>query len=429
LLFIGRLAPSKRVGVVIEALARLREPSVHLAIIGDQSDLYELEAARCRALADQLGVNDRVHFLGRVSDRDLPGIYRCADLFVTASRHEGFCLPVVEAMASGLPVVAARAGALLETVGAGGLLFSPDDADELAQGCRTLLIEDPAFYSILRERAPMEAARHGRPAWRQKFAELIEHVLDTSPRSYRQTIRLSPLPGQQAAWRNQKGIAVAVRVTNEGTHAVWSEALASPVIRAEIEPRTEALAQSTTFSVPGLLVPQETKTLLLSVSASETLKDRQVKLCVVSRSGPCDDALDSDEAGAIMVPIIDKTKSALGAALAEAHRVHVLPEGYHDTSTGPFAFVKRWLKRKLLGRFQRNYVDVLSRRQTAFNREILSVLAELTALCNERQADSGRLIPGLPQDVLGQLDSISRRLSALEERLTHLERVRSGEPL
>ncbi len=135
LLFVGRLAPNKRVPVLVEALDRLRErtPAVHVVIAGDDSDIYQLEKRQCQERAAALGLAERVHFLGRVSPEQLRAAYRAADVFVMPSRHEGFCLPVVEAMACGLPVVAARAGALPETVGAAGLTFRPDDADDLAR--------------------------------------------------------------------------------------------------------------------------------------------------------------------------------------------------------------------------------------------------------------------------------------------------------
>jgi glycosyltransferase involved in cell wall biosynthesis len=144
LLFVGRLAPNKRVPVLVEALARLRDltPPVHAVVIGDSGDAYQAEAAGCRDLAARLGVADRFHLLGRVDQRRLRDAYRCAAVFVMPSRHEGYCLPVREAMASGLPVVAARAGALPETVAYAGLSFTPDDADDLARQVRRILKKD-----------------------------------------------------------------------------------------------------------------------------------------------------------------------------------------------------------------------------------------------------------------------------------------------
>jgi glycosyltransferase involved in cell wall biosynthesis len=141
LLYVGRLAPSKRVPVLIDAVDRLRnvQPEVHLIVIGDDRDVYELEAEHCRQRARDSNLENHVHFLGRITDAELAEAYQTADLFVTASASEGFCIPVVEAMASGLPVIAARATALPDTLGDAGLTFSLDDADDLARVVRRVL--------------------------------------------------------------------------------------------------------------------------------------------------------------------------------------------------------------------------------------------------------------------------------------------------
>jgi O-antigen biosynthesis protein len=135
LLFVGRLAPNKRVPLLVEALHLLhdRVPQLHAVVLGDDTDLYRLEAEHCRRRAAELAVADRLHLLGRVSESRLRDAYRSADVFVMPSVHEGFCIPVAEALAVGLPVVAARAGALPETVGDAGLTFTPDDAADLVR--------------------------------------------------------------------------------------------------------------------------------------------------------------------------------------------------------------------------------------------------------------------------------------------------------
>src|ERR1043165_6714988 len=140
LLFVGRLAGNKRVPLLIEALARLDDPCLHVVIIGDGTDVYAQEAERCRTRAQQLGVAARVHLLGQLDDADLPQAYRSADVLVMPSLHEGFCIPVLEAMACGLPVVASRSAALPEIVGDAGLTFTPHDADDLTQQLRRVLV-------------------------------------------------------------------------------------------------------------------------------------------------------------------------------------------------------------------------------------------------------------------------------------------------
>jgi glycosyltransferase involved in cell wall biosynthesis len=111
-----------------------------LLLVGNASiGPYPRIVAQARRLAATLGVADGVIFAGQVPDGELVAHYQLADLFVTASVHEGFCIPVVEAMACGLPVVGARATALPETIGPAGLTFQPEDPADLAAKILTIL--------------------------------------------------------------------------------------------------------------------------------------------------------------------------------------------------------------------------------------------------------------------------------------------------
>jgi glycosyltransferase involved in cell wall biosynthesis len=90
----------------------------------------------------QLQIQDYVRWIGFVDEEDKPVLYRNAEAFVFPSRHEGFGLPVLEAMASGTPVVAANTGALPEVVGNAAFTVGPDDARQMAGAIISLLIED-----------------------------------------------------------------------------------------------------------------------------------------------------------------------------------------------------------------------------------------------------------------------------------------------
>jgi O-antigen biosynthesis protein len=154
LLFVGRLAPNKRVPILIEALTELRGemPAIHAVIVGPCGDCYESERILCREVAADGQVSDRVHFLGGVDDATLLDCYRSADMLVIPSVHEGFCLPLIEAMACGLPVIAARAGAMPETVGDAGLTFEQDDPSDLARSVKRTLSD--LAESIFEARSP-----------------------------------------------------------------------------------------------------------------------------------------------------------------------------------------------------------------------------------------------------------------------------------
>ena len=143
MLTVGRLVEHKGQDQTLRALALLRdtEPDLRYAIAG--SGAY---GTTLRALATELGVEDRVNFLGHVSDDDLPGLYNVAELYIGASRvavdHvEGFGISLVEAAATSLPVVAGREGGMPEAVedGVTGLLADPYDPAALAASIEQLL--------------------------------------------------------------------------------------------------------------------------------------------------------------------------------------------------------------------------------------------------------------------------------------------------
>ncbi len=131
LLYVGRLDKEKKIDVILRALPDiLRITSVHLVVVGVGKEKQKLEE-----LTEQLGLQNAVTFTGFVPDKDLQNIYRIADLFVIAGIAELQSIVTMEAMASGLPVVAVNAMALPELVhdGENGYLFSDGDSQMLAE--------------------------------------------------------------------------------------------------------------------------------------------------------------------------------------------------------------------------------------------------------------------------------------------------------
>ncbi|MGO1848778.1 glycosyltransferase [Microbacterium sp. JB110] len=141
IVFVGRVTAEKQIDVIVRALAKL-DPALNatLELVGDGDQRPALER-----LAEDLGVRERITFHGRTSDEELRAALTRASVFAIASIAELQSIATMEAMASGLPVVAADAVALPHLVhhGENGYLFTPGDADELAARLTDVLTQTP----------------------------------------------------------------------------------------------------------------------------------------------------------------------------------------------------------------------------------------------------------------------------------------------
>ncbi len=167
---VARLEPQKDPEALIQAFSRglSDDPRAHLLLAGDGSlrDAAGECAARC-------GIAGRVHFLGVRSD--VPEILAAADLFALASRWEGCPLSVMEAMAAGLPVVAAAVGGVPELVedGVTGILAPLDDTDALGRAL-ALLANDPQRRRAMGDAARERAASFSLEVMVASYADLFE---------------------------------------------------------------------------------------------------------------------------------------------------------------------------------------------------------------------------------------------------------------
>lgn len=140
LLTIASLIPRKGHDVLINALADIRDLDWRARFVGGDEFAPEW-AASLRAQVQQAGLTDRIHFAGTVEE--LQPEYQSADAFVLPSRFEGYGMVFAEALAAGLPVVAARAGAVPDVVPeSAGILVPVDDSAALGQALRQLLLDD-----------------------------------------------------------------------------------------------------------------------------------------------------------------------------------------------------------------------------------------------------------------------------------------------
>jgi glycosyltransferase involved in cell wall biosynthesis len=143
-LSVGRVAPNKAVDQTVIALAVTRahhDPDATLHIVGKPA-IASYDDALHRYVAE-MGLVDAVTFAGHASDATVAAAYAQADVLVVTSAHEGFCVPVTEAMAVGLPVVAYAQGAIPEVLGGAGVLVDSVDPYRLAATVAELLA-DPA---------------------------------------------------------------------------------------------------------------------------------------------------------------------------------------------------------------------------------------------------------------------------------------------
>jgi glycosyltransferase involved in cell wall biosynthesis len=144
-LFVGRIAPNKK----IEDHIRLAEhykryvDAFYRFIFVGRFDAVPRYYATVRALMTEFRLlHERFIFTGPVSDEELAVYYRHAAVYISLSEHEGFCAPLVEAMAAGVPILAYAAAAVPETLGGAGIQFAPKDLEQAAELAGALAFDD-----------------------------------------------------------------------------------------------------------------------------------------------------------------------------------------------------------------------------------------------------------------------------------------------
>jgi glycosyltransferase involved in cell wall biosynthesis len=221
-LFVGRVIPNKRPDNLIRffhAYQALYNPRSRLILAGSYGG-FETYLAQLHALIARLGVHD-VHLLGQVTNEELTALYDVADLFLCASEHEGFCVPLVEAFYTRVPVLAYAATAVPATMDGGGVLFHDRDPRRVAAlmhgiiadadvDARVVAGQDAALARLLAQpfdrlvvefvRAALDSPRRP-PAdvaydfWRQfRLADELEAIREARPSSF----RALPLPPDEA---------------------------------------------------------------------------------------------------------------------------------------------------------------------------------------------------------------------------------------
>jgi glycosyltransferase involved in cell wall biosynthesis len=151
-LFVGRIAPNK----MIEDHIRLAEvykryvDAYYRFIFVGRHDVVPKYYSMIRALMSEYRLlNDRFVFTGAVPDEELAVYYRHAAVYISLSEHEGFCVPLVEAMAADVPILAYAAGAVPDTLGGAGVQFAPKDLEVAAELLGALAFDDDLRASVV----------------------------------------------------------------------------------------------------------------------------------------------------------------------------------------------------------------------------------------------------------------------------------------
>lgn len=167
ILNVTNFRPHKNAVTLVRAFAELapKEPELSLVLAGRHADSVD----EIVALVERHGLQGRVHLTGSIPDVDLPALYAGARIFAFPSRYEGFGLPVLEAMASGVPVICSSSSSLPEVAGDAAILVEPDDASAWRDALERLAA-DASLRARLR-RAGLERAQ--KFTWRRSVAQIL----------------------------------------------------------------------------------------------------------------------------------------------------------------------------------------------------------------------------------------------------------------
>jgi len=170
LLSVGSIESRKNVMLAIKGLSYLDE-HIHLVVVG-KSTAY---AKRALCYAREKGLSHRVHFFHQVPFSDLPSFYQMASVFVYPSFYEGFGIPVIEALSSGVPVVAAKGSCLEEAGGPGSVYIDPNSEKEFADAIRHIM-SAPEVATQMIEEGKGYVARFSDEAIASGFAQIYSRL-------------------------------------------------------------------------------------------------------------------------------------------------------------------------------------------------------------------------------------------------------------
>lgn len=146
LLYVGTIEERKNLLKIVQALHR-GKIDYPLVVVGRRTSYYQ----QVKDYIDRHGMEEQVHFLDQVQVSDLPAIYQSSKGFIYPSSYEGFGIPILEALNSGVPVITSSGGCLAETAGKGGLLIDPEDGDQMIHAIKQVMEDSGLRDRLIRE--------------------------------------------------------------------------------------------------------------------------------------------------------------------------------------------------------------------------------------------------------------------------------------
>ncbi len=177
MLFVGKVAPHKAQHDLVKALAayrRVYDPRARLKVVGGA--ISEEYRRAVLSFADALGLGDALELAGSVTHEELVAYYEAADVFVCLSDHEGFCVPLVEAMTHRVPIVGTQSTAVPETIGEAGLVLRDKSPLRVATAVHRV-VSDPYLRERLAAGAAARVEAFSLERVRLRMAEVLDAAL------------------------------------------------------------------------------------------------------------------------------------------------------------------------------------------------------------------------------------------------------------
>lgn len=181
LLCVGRQYPHKNFECAIQAAALLHKEKVPVQLIiagGGDDQISKAYQARLRELVESLNAGSYVQLTGRLSRERLLAEYAACDALILPSYHEGFAIPIAEAMAFGKPIIGSDTGCVGETIGDAGVLFSPFHPEQLAQRIKELLLgSDRSQLEAIQVRSRARFEHFSSARFQRETQALLEEIV------------------------------------------------------------------------------------------------------------------------------------------------------------------------------------------------------------------------------------------------------------